>query len=86
MSDAHSPAPADAAAPARPRDLHGLPKLAVELGPLGVFFAVNALTSKTYGLYPATAALMIATRRVDWYALGGGAAAPRAAVPDAAGA
>ncbi|MER2604789.1 MAG: septation protein A [Siculibacillus sp.] len=70
MSDAHSPAPADAAAPARPRDLHGLPKLAVELGPLGVFFAVNALTSKTYGLYPATAALMIATAialAVSWW-------------------
>ena len=42
--------------------------------------------SKNYLPEHPLAALMIATRRVDWYALGGGAAAPRAAVPDAAGA
>ena len=45
----------------RRRDLHGWRKAALELGPLGVFFAVNALTGKTHGLYPATAAFMAAT-------------------------
>ncbi|MCE1235505.1 MAG: septation protein A [Hyphomicrobiales bacterium] len=43
------------------RDLHGWRKAALELGPLAVFFAVNALTGKTHGLYPATAAFMAAT-------------------------
>ncbi len=54
--DATSPT----AAAKRP-DLHGWRKMALELGPLGVFFAVNAVFGKTYGLYPATGALMIAT-------------------------
>lgn len=53
-------APARSATPKRP-DLHGWRKAALELGPLGVFFAVNALTGKTHGLYPATAAFMAAT-------------------------
>lgn len=49
------------AAPGKRPDLHGWRKAALELGPLGVFFAVNALTGKTHGLYPATAAFMVAT-------------------------
>jgi intracellular septation protein len=51
-------------------DLHGWRKALVELGPLGVFFAVNALTGKTHGLYPATAAFMAATvaaLAVSWF-------------------
>ncbi len=46
----------------------------------------NALLLGALLLFGMLATLMIATRRVDWYALGGGAAAPRSAVPDAAGA
>ncbi len=59
-------------APAPRRDLHGWRKAALELGPLGVFFAVNALTSKTHGLYPATAAFMVATvvaLTISWIAV-----------------
>jgi len=44
--------------PAQPHDWR---KLVLELGPLGVFFAVNAIFGKSHGLYPATAALMVAT-------------------------
>jgi intracellular septation protein len=40
---------------------HDWRKLVLELGPLGLFFAVNAIFGKTYGLYPATAVLMVAT-------------------------
>lgn len=40
---------------------HDWRKVVLELGPLGVFFAVNAIFGKTHGLYPATAALMVAT-------------------------
>ncbi len=40
---------------------HDWRKLVLELGPLGIFFAVNAVFGKTHGLYPATAALMVAT-------------------------
>lgn len=61
-----------ARAPEPRRDLHGWRKAALELGPLGVFFAVNALTSKTHGLYPATAAFMIATvvaLTISWIAV-----------------
>ncbi len=48
----------DEAKAVRPHDWR---KLVLELGPLGVFFAVNAVFGKTHGLYPATAALMVAT-------------------------
>ncbi|TBW35833.1 septation protein A [Siculibacillus lacustris] len=47
--------------PAKPTAGHRWVKLVLELGPLAVFFAVNAATSKTHGLYPATAAFMVAT-------------------------
>ncbi len=47
--------------PLSPPPQVGWAKLVLELGPLGVFFAVNAATSKTHGLYPATAAFMVAT-------------------------
>lgn len=40
---------------------HDWRKPALELGPLGVFFAVNFFFGKSHGLYPATAALMVAT-------------------------
>ncbi len=40
---------------------HDWRKLVIELGPLGIFFAVNAVFGKSHGLYPATAALMVAT-------------------------
>lgn len=40
---------------------HDWRKMVLEIGPLGVFFAVNAVFGKSHGLYPATAALMIAT-------------------------
>lgn len=53
-------------------DLHGWRKLALELGPLAVFFAVNAATGKTHGLYPATAAFMVATvlaLAISWIAV-----------------
>ena len=46
------------AAPVRGHDWR---KLVLELGPLGIFFAVNAMFGKSHGLYPATAALMVAT-------------------------
>ncbi|NLH82757.1 MAG: septation protein A [Phyllobacteriaceae bacterium] len=62
----------DGPAPAPRRDLHGWRKAALELGPLAVFFAVNALTSKTHGLYPATAAFMLATvvaLTISWIAV-----------------
>lgn len=49
---------AQGAPAARPHDWR---KPVLELGPLGVFFAVNAVFGKSHGLYPATAALMIAT-------------------------
>lgn len=39
----------------------GWSKLVLEIGPLVVFFAVNAATSRTHGLYPATGAFMVAT-------------------------
>ena len=52
-----SPDP-DEPKPVRPHDWR---KLVLELGPLGVFFAVNAVFGKSHGLYPATAALMVAT-------------------------
>ena len=48
----------DDSKPTRPHDWR---KLVLELGPLGVFFAVNAVFGKSHGLYPATAALMVAT-------------------------
>ena len=48
----------DAKPPVRGHDWR---KLVLELGPLGIFFAVNAIFGKTHGLYPATAALMVAT-------------------------
>lgn len=40
---------------------HDWRKLVLELGPLALFFAVNAVYGKTHGLYPATATLMVAT-------------------------
>jgi intracellular septation protein len=49
---------AEKAETARPHDWR---KLVLELGPLGIFFAVNAVFGKSHGLYPATAALMVAT-------------------------
>ncbi len=52
-----APAPAEA----KPAKAHDWRKLVLELGPLGVFFAVNAVFGKSHGLYPATAALMVAT-------------------------
>lgn len=60
------------AEPGRRRDLHGWRKAALELGPLAVFFAVNATTGKTHGLYPATAAFMVATAlalAISWVAV-----------------
>lgn len=59
-TDAPTPTGASNGTTKRP-DLQGWRKMAIELGPLGVFFAVNTVFSKTYGLYPATAALMVAT-------------------------
>ena len=50
-----------AAGEAKPVKAHDWRKLVLELGPLGVFFAVNAVFGKSHGLYPATAALMVAT-------------------------
>ena len=52
---------AAATAEAKPAKAHDWRKLVLELGPLGVFFAVNAVFGKSHGLYPATAALMVAT-------------------------
>lgn len=50
-----------AADEAKPVKAHDWRKLVLELGPLGIFFAVNAVFGKSHGLYPATAALMVAT-------------------------
>jgi len=64
-------APTSPATERRP-DLHGWRKAALELGPLAVFFVVNALTGKTHGLYPATAAFMVATvvaLTISWIAV-----------------
>ncbi|MDK9698354.1 MAG: septation protein A [Siculibacillus sp.] len=46
---------------AKPVRGHDWRKLVLELGPLALFFAVNAVYGKSHGLYPATAALMVAT-------------------------
>ena len=62
-SDDKSGGPVDEAKAVRPHDWR---KVVLELGPLGVFFAVNALFGKTHGLYPATAALMAATAVALW--------------------
>ncbi len=48
-------------AAAKPAHGHDWRKPALELGPLLLFFATNALTSKTWGLYPATGVFMVAT-------------------------
>ena len=58
MTAENSPTPD---APARAPKAHDWRKLALEMGPLGLFFAVYMLTNKDHGIIPATVAIMIAT-------------------------
>jgi intracellular septation protein len=46
---------------ARPAKAHDWRKFALEMGPLGLFFAVYMLTNKEHGIIPATATIMVAT-------------------------